>query len=228
MREMNNKGSHSARLLLSIDRGLGVIDDKQACEVVALVLEFIPSGLVAGLDIGGNPLKGSLSTFKGQLQEARAANVPITIHCGEVENDHDMNFVLKFKPERLGHALLMKQHQFENILDSRIPVEICPTSNKMTLCLECLAHHPIAKHLINGNHPISINTDDSGVFNTDSSTEYFTFACAMGIGQSKIAHLAIASMAHSFLHDEPLKKRIVDIMQRENYRLLWLDFFNLI
>lgn len=52
----------------------------------------------------------------------------------------------------------------------RIPIEICPTSNKMTLGLSSLKQHPVLMSIAK-DVPFSINTDDTVVFDIDLSHE---------------------------------------------------------
>jgi hypothetical protein len=75
----------SARLILSIDRAQG---PTQAAAVAALALAHAGSGhpgLVVGLDLSGNPTKGcAVESLAAALSDARAAGLPLTVHCGEV------------------------------------------------------------------------------------------------------------------------------------------------
>ena len=50
-----------------------------------------------------------------------------------------------------------------------IPIELCPTSNMKTLRLSSLAAHPTLRRWIEGGYPVSISTDDFGVFSTTAS-----------------------------------------------------------
>lgn len=51
------------------------------------------------------------------------------------------------------------------------PIEICPTSNFMTLNLKSYADHPQFRRLFALDYPISINTDDRGIFATSMTEE---------------------------------------------------------
>ena len=68
-------------------------------------------------------------------------------------------------------------------------IEICPTSNYFTLNLSSYDEHPIFERLFQANYPISINSDDYGVFNTTLSKEYELMQTAYGISNDKLVNL---------------------------------------
>ena len=50
--------------------------------------------------------------------------------------------MLEFRPLRLGHALCLTAAQVEEVAEEGVHVEVCPTSNKLTLQLPRLEDHP--------------------------------------------------------------------------------------
>lgn len=75
---------------------------------------------------------------------ARNAGLKITVHCGETPDDADTKAVIDFHPERLGHAVVLGEAVQNRLLslERRIPIEICPTSNLLTLALDDHDQHP--------------------------------------------------------------------------------------
>ena len=219
--------SFGACLLLSIDRAQ---DRSQATEAVNLALEFISSDpeIVVGIDVSGNPTRGSFSDILPALTAARKACVPITVHCAEIENGPEVDAILSFKPERLGHALVLSDSQVGCLLSMspRPPIELCPTSNMKTLALVSMSHHPTAKRWVSEGYPFSINTDDSGVFATNSSVEYFIFSQALGLGMDTLAKLNCDIASHAFC-SELVKESVRKFIGRKSDRLLMVDRFTL-
>lgn len=139
-------GAHlTPRLLLSVDRSKS---KEEAMEVARLAIELQATDVwkpyVLGMDFSGNPTRGSFEDFRPAFELARRSGLKVTVHCGEVADDADFLAVIAFRPERLGHAVVLGEEVRRTLLSlvPRIPIEICPTSNLLTLAL---AHH--------GEHP---------------------------------------------------------------------------
>jgi adenosine deaminase len=60
-------------------------------------------------------------------------------------------------------------------------IEVCPTSNLVTLGLKSYADHPHIRRLLALNYPLSLHTDDSGIFNTTLSKEFKHIVGALGM-----------------------------------------------
>jgi adenosine deaminase len=117
---------------------------------------------------------------------------------------------------------------FQKLDTHPIPVECCPTSNVMTLELAKYFHgdlvhglkcHPRLKSWIDNGYPISINTDDPGIFNTDSTNELVLLADAFEWKDdiNVILKIVEQSIEHIF-ESEDIKKGLRMLM--EEYRTL--------
>ncbi|XP_014752733.2 adenosine deaminase-like protein isoform X2 [Brachypodium distachyon] len=159
------------RLLLSIDRRETT---SAALDTVNLAMEMKDQGVV-GIDLSGNPVVGEWETYLPALEHAKELGIPITIHCGEVPNRKEIQAVLDFCPQRLGHVCCLNDEEWKKLKSSMIPVEICLTSNVMTGGAPSLELHHFAD-LYNAKHPLSLCTDDSGLFSTSLSNEYYLVA----------------------------------------------------
>lgn len=146
----------------------------------------------------------------------RDAGLKVTVHCGEAiseKSNRETEAVLRFRPDRLGHALLVPDVLRPLMSQLRIPVECCPTSNVMTLELathfdgnlvEGLKRHPQLEHWIESDHPLSISTDDSGVFHTNASQELLLLASAWNLCQDRIRRLVLQSLKHAFCKEDTI------------------------
>jgi adenosine deaminase len=106
---------------------------------------------------------------------------------------------------------------------ARIPVESCPTSNVMTLelakhcsgsLLEGLRQHPQLENWLRVRHPISIGTDDPGVFHTNATKELLLLQKAFNVDKEGILGIVVQSMDHAFCSDKT--KKLVSDRIRNN------------
>ena len=165
------------RLLLSADRSAGAAAALATVRLAAALRARDAHGArtyLVGVDFSGNPTKGSFAACAAAFGEARAAGLLVAAHVAEVDDADDTTAVLDFGADRLGHALRLTRAHRAAIRAARTPVEICPTSNCKTLGLGRrvgLRAHPTLRFWLARGHPVSINTDDAGVFATSASRE---------------------------------------------------------
>eukprot|EP00960_Hanusia_phi_P002176 62568-Hanusia_phi.AAC.3 len=127
------QGKHGiiVRLLVSVDRGASLED---ARETISIAIDAYESqskggglrggGVLVGVEMGGNPLRGNWDEFRPLFQQARDAGLRVSLHFAEnkgYEDEHEK--ILEFGPDRLGHAVFMSQNITEKVLQKRTPVE---------------------------------------------------------------------------------------------------------
>ncbi|XP_037483745.1 N6-mAMP deaminase-like [Triticum dicoccoides] len=188
------------RLLLSIDRRETT---SAALDTVNLAMEMKDQGVI-GIDLSGNPVVGEWETYLPALEHAKELGIPTTIHCGEVPNRKEIQAMLDFCPQRLGHVCCLDDEEWKKLKSSMIPVEICLTSNVMTGGAPSLELHHFAD-LYNAKHPLSICTDDSGLFSTSLSNEYYLVASTFGLSKTELFRLAQGAVEFVFADDEVKK-----------------------
>ena len=208
----------TVRLILSVDR-TGTIDD------AAETLRLAQDSDVVGLDFSGNPTRGRpFSAFTHVFEAARRAGLRTTVHVAEVFAPEETDDVIAFAPDRVGHACVLSEGNLIRLHESAIPIEICPTSNVLTLKLEELSGHPTLPLWISKMpHPFSISTDDAGVFTTTPSRELARFGMALDRSYDDIAAVIIGSLRQAFIEDTALRESLVSSLQEEMQALL-LEF----
>lgn len=167
-------------LILSVDRR-GSAD--AAVETVRLAAELRDAGHpVVGVDLCGDPA-GSPG-WRGlapALQQARRLGLFVTIHLAELDSmDDETAEILRWRPDRVSHAVHLSAETRAELVRSGIPLEACLSSNVLTgsapgtLCslgrvADASDHH--AFDLQKLGVPVCLCTDDPGVFETCLSRE---------------------------------------------------------
>jgi adenosine deaminase len=198
------------RILVSLDRGNKVPFHVSTLDLVRRY-HLAGNKYIVGVDVSGDPSKHDISPLIPLLQELRRdtnGQVKISFHVGEVMNVRETNRVLDdLSPDRLGHACVLSHSSVEKVLEKKIPIEICPTSNAMTLHLPSFEHHPLMEKWIQEKHPVAICTDDSGVFNVTLSEELMMLAKEYRLGSEQVEAIASGALELAFC-DEETKERL--------------------
>lgn len=155
---------------------------------------------VVGVDVSGDPTRGAIPWRA--LDRARAAGLHVTVHAGEVPNAAEVAAVLAWGPDRLGHMCVLEDAALHALLcraPRRLPVELCPTSNALTLQLAGgLAEHPTLAPLLAAGYPVAVCCDDAGVFRVTLSGELAAAAAAAALRPPAVVSLALAAFDFTF------------------------------
>ncbi|KAK9822674.1 hypothetical protein WJX81_007205 [Elliptochloris bilobata] len=184
----------TVRLLLSIDRRE---DAAAALATVELAAELMPRG-VAGIDLSGNPAAGELATWLPALRRARSLGLALTLHAAEVFNPGETAAMLDFAPERLGHMCCLDARLEAQLAASRIPIELCLTSNLLSGSVTRLPDHHFAA-LHRAGHPVCLCTDDCGIYGTSLSRELALAGACFDLSPAALARLCRDAAGYAFL-----------------------------
>jgi len=192
-REASKSNPMKVRCLLSMNRGEPL---EKAKETLELAKKYKSTGYIVGLDYSGNPYEKSFRDFRDFYQEGRDNGLKIAVHAGELPDEttaRELDDVLDFKPDRIGHFNYFTEKQFNRLLEDKIPVETCPTSNKYTMELGSYEDHHFVKWF-EKKHPICVCTDDTIVFDTDLSEEIHRISSAFGLGEADVHDVVYRSV----------------------------------
>ena len=168
------------KFLVSIDRRNGSII---AQETIDLALKHQAGNeCIVGVDLSGHPSFGNAADFVPALARASSFGLKTAVHLAETKEPYsETQALLNVVPDRIGHGTCLlpecggHQNLVDFIVDKKIPLELCLTSNvKGQTVKDYDAHH--FKRWYDMNHPCVICTDDQGVFATTLSKEYYLAA----------------------------------------------------
>ena len=182
-----------SNLILSIDRSRGC---ENAAIVTRLFEAFSKEDKLVGADFSGNPKISSFSNYRHFFDSIRRLGFKTTLHCAETKSCKDTDAILDFQPDRIGHAIWLNEKQEQRILDMKIPVEVCYSSNLIAAEMGDMQHNVINWH--KHNHPFIICTDDTGLFNTNQVHEYQQVSSLLKLSPQEQSQLAKSSLNYTF------------------------------
>lgn len=202
------------RLIICAMRNL---DSQHSLDMAQLAVDFRDRGVV-GFDLageeGGYPAKKHVEAFHYCQRE----NFNITIHAGEAFGKESIWQALQWcGAHRIGHAtrLIDDMAVLNNeviklgtlsqyVLDKRIPLEICLSSNIHTGAAHSFAEHPFwifYKHRFR----VTLNTDNRLMSRTSFTQEYKLAHDVYGLGFDDLERLSINAMKSAFI---PYNERV--------------------
>lgn len=148
---------------------------EEAEQVLQLTLDH--RDFFVGIDLADNEVGFDPTHFEKIFSRAQAQDLPITIHAGEAPfAEASLNVKKSIEllgAQRIGHGLQIFRDPFimSLVRQKGIPLELCPTSNWLTQSVPSLEAHPI-RQLMEAGIPVTINSDDPGIFGIDLVHEY--------------------------------------------------------
>ena len=204
-----NSGFKQAEDLYGIKSGLILCgmrnDTNNVKQVTEIAINY--KDKIIGFDIAGPELNYLPSLFSDEFKKLVENNVNLTIHAGEGDGVNSIQEALENGAKRIGHGVrIIEDIDLETglfgptatyILENNIPLEICITSNIHTNMYSDYKDHPI-KDLIDLNFPVTINTDNRLMSNTNILKE---ITIAENLNITNANKLLEKSASYSFLNN---------------------------
>ncbi|CAG9314532.1 unnamed protein product [Blepharisma stoltei] len=163
------QGKMVTKVLISVNRAQSV---EAAWENIELAKNYPEC---VGVEFSGNPNIAKFRDFLEVFNHARDIGMKVSIHTAEIPDNEDTLDIIRFRPDRLGHCCYLETEAENLIIENRIPIEICPSSNMATMGLTSMIDHHFGRFYTR-SHPIAICTDDTLLLNTTLSKEYYLVA----------------------------------------------------
>ena len=152
--------------------------------------------------VGQKPFPRSM--FRDQFDRARAAGLRSVPHAGETTGPETVwDALVSLGAERIDHgiAAMDDPRLLEHLVEHKIALDICLTSNVTLRVVPDLDHHPIWE-LVAAGVPVTINTDDPPMVGTDLNTEYGIAARLLDLDEHGVTDLALAAVDAAFASRE--------------------------
>lgn len=216
--------SMPTRLILSVDRARH--DAAAAMEIVELALRLRDERLpVVGVDLCGDPAAPcDLPSLAPAFKRARDGGLGVVLHFAETpgsSTDAELDELLSWEPRRLGHAIHVPEPIRERILDAGIAPELCLSCNVLAGMLPPVIRDGVERAPGIVDHhfgwwwgkggPLSLGTDDVGVFQATSTDEHVHAATHFALSRKDMVELSRRAISAALGSDGD-KERVLGLL----------------
>jgi adenosine deaminase len=186
--DVRGAGLEPQRLAESIRAGFDRTDAIEIALIVDLVRDVGPEagsrmldsidevrhlGII-GVGIGGNEKRFPPEAFAATYRKARDRGYRTSVHAGETAGPESIwGAVRVLEADRIGHGTRAIEDPIlvDHLASRSIPIELCMLSNVGTGVIGDVREHPARTYFERGI-PLSVNTDDPGIFGNSLVDEY--------------------------------------------------------
>jgi adenosine deaminase len=163
---------------------------------LAAVTEVAKEARIIGIGIGGYEAENPPEQFANVYRAARDSGFRLTAHAGEAAGPESVwGAIRALGVERIGHGVRATEDPalVDYLVETQIPLEVCPTSNIRTAVVSDWDTHP-ARTLIEAGAMVTINTDDPALFHTSLAGEYQVLENRFGLEEDAIRRISLAGV----------------------------------
>jgi aminodeoxyfutalosine deaminase len=184
--------------------------------IATTVLDYALQGRdygVIGIGLGGNEIDAPPHPFRNVFQQAKQMGLLSIPHAGETEGANSVWGAIKeLQADRICHGVrsIEDMNLVKALVDSQIPLDICPTSNICTHVYPTMREHPFSE-LDKSGVKVTINSDDPSLFGSSLCDEYITVAREFGYTINDLVRFAKNSFQASYASTESKAKYLSEV-----------------
>lgn len=179
--------------------GIRNISPESSYAMAELCVAYKNRGVV-GFDLAGAEAEFPPKHHRAAFQLVRDNNINTTIHAGEAYGPRSVAQAIHVcGAHRIGHGVRLREDGdlLHYVIDHRIPLECCPSSNVQTGAVKHLEVHPLKLYFDLGVR-VTVNTDNRLITDTSVSKELWLAHSKIGIPFGDIKNIILAGFKSSF------------------------------
>jgi adenine deaminase len=188
--------------------------DKPAAEAMEMLELALPHrDVIAGVGIDSAEVGHPPAEFAEVYERARAAGLVAVAHAGEEGPPAYITEALDvLKVRRIDHGVAAIEDPAlqRRLAEDRIPLTMCPLSNRELQVTPDLAQHPL-KRLLDAGLVVTVNSDDPAYFGGYLLQNYLAVQQALKLSYADLAQLARNSIVASLLAPERKAELIAEL-----------------
>ncbi|AXY26037.1 adenosine deaminase [Suicoccus acidiformans] len=187
-------------------------DEATNLALVEAVANLNPN-LVVGFDFAGNEVDGANDHIQPITDQIHQQGYQLTLHSGECGCGHNIAQAVRLGSKRVGHGTAIKDDPALMALaqEQALMIEMCPTSNYQTNAVKTYEELPLLA-LLERDIPVSINTDNRTVSNTNLTQEFKKVQQLFNLSKEHLDRLSLNAIRHSFALEETKIKVEADML----------------
>ncbi len=200
-----------ARVILC---GMRHMSPQSSLRVAELCLAYKDRGVV-GFDLAGAernyPPKHHVEAFSLVLNN----NLNCTIHAGEGYGPESIAQAIHHcGAHRIGHGTRLREDGslFNYVIDHRIPLEMCPTSNVQTRTVPSIQEHPFGFYF-DTSLRVTINTDNRLMSGTTLTDEFYLCVNSFDLSLEDVQGIITMGFKSVFLPFVPRRKLLRRVLK---------------
>ena len=200
----------SFKLIMSYLRHLS---EEAAFETLEASLPY--KDIIDGVGLDSSEMGNPPSKFEKVFKASAAQGYKLVAHAGEEgPSEYIWEALDILKVERIDHGnrCLTDEALVKRLVDEKIALTLCPTSNVALKVIQHMNEHPVAKMLDKGIMA-TIHSDDPAYFGGYMNENYYETAKALNLTLEQIQQLAINGFEASWLSESSKKKHIGDVIE---------------
>jgi adenosine deaminase len=171
--------------------------------------------IIDGVGLDSSEMGNPPSKFEKVFKASAAQGYKLVAHAGEEgPSEYIWEALDILKVERIDHGnrCLTDEALVKRLVDEKIALTLCPTSNVALKVIQHMNEHPVAKMLDKGIMA-TIHSDDPAYFGGYMNENYYETAKALNLTLEQIQQLAINGFEASWLSESSKKKHIGDVIE---------------
>ncbi len=205
--------------------GLRTIAPERSLELARLAVAWKRRGVVA-FDLAGAEAHHPAAEHREAFYHVMNNNLPATCHAGEKYGPESIHMALhRCGARRIGHGTRLEEDPelMDFVIDRRIPLEICLSSNVQTGVVASAADHPLRRYHDQGLR-VCLNTDNMLFAGTDMVRELRLATDTFDLTLLQLEDILLGGFKSAFLPERRARAIIEQVLAdfariRDEHRL---------
>lgn len=180
--------------------GIRTLPPADSLDLARAAADYRTEGVVA-YDLAGAERGHPAREHRAAFEYAASHGMACTCHAGEGDGPEQIHEAIHVcGAQRIGHGTRLGEDPrlLEEVVERKVPLEMCITSNVHTHTITTVAEHPFRRYLQRGV-VVTLNTDGRLTDGVSLTDEYFLAHTALGLTPEELGRVVLNACESAFL-----------------------------